>query len=208
MSRVKKGLPAFCTFCRNNGEIPEFYRSHKLKDENCRVTCPVLKLYTCPKCQKVGRHTVSYCPLNRAGHFSLSKQVQDENEASLASNRKPAPFKPDRGRVFGKPRAANQQQEPDEPAPGGVRMRNLAECYARPLALDFKLPPINREGGSLEEKWFRLLLRTANDMPANDRSQFFLDHDYNPKRFEYIRQAAYIANYMIMIELSKAARQA
>ncbi|XP_064596084.1 uncharacterized protein LOC135462767 [Liolophura sinensis] len=55
-----------CVFCKNNGETLSVYGSHLLKDSSGRVTCPVLRRYTCPICGTSGdtAHTVRYCPLN------------------------------------------------------------------------------------------------------------------------------------------------
>lgn len=56
--------PVMCPFCKKNGEMPEFYTTHKLKDCWGRVICPVLRAYTCPNCGVSGdnAHTVNYCP--------------------------------------------------------------------------------------------------------------------------------------------------
>ena len=55
-----------CVFCRNNGESESFYTSHYLKDSEGKVTCPVLRAYTCPLCGANGdaSHTIKYCPEN------------------------------------------------------------------------------------------------------------------------------------------------
>lgn len=60
-----------CVFCKNNEEQPSVYRSHVLKDNAGRVTCPVLRKYTCPKCGAVGdnAHTIRYCPQNTETGF-------------------------------------------------------------------------------------------------------------------------------------------
>ena len=61
-------VPPFqvCVFCRNNGESESFYTSHYLKDSEGKVTCPVLRAYTCPLCGANGdaAHTIKYCPEN------------------------------------------------------------------------------------------------------------------------------------------------
>lgn len=56
-----------CTFCKSNGEDEGFVRSHTLRDQNNKVTCPVLQRYTCPICGLKGEHTRSYCPALRSG---------------------------------------------------------------------------------------------------------------------------------------------
>lgn len=58
--------PQVCVFCRNNGESESFYTSHYLKDSEGKVTCPVLRAYTCPLCGANGdaAHTIKYCPEN------------------------------------------------------------------------------------------------------------------------------------------------
>ena len=65
--RKKKKPPKVehCVFCKNNGEDISLYSSHILKDETGRVSCPVLRSYTCPLCGSNGdnAHTVRYCPL-------------------------------------------------------------------------------------------------------------------------------------------------
>ena len=55
-----------CVFCRNNGEPLSVYGSHVLKDAYGRVTCPILRRYTCPICGCSGddAHTIKYCPMN------------------------------------------------------------------------------------------------------------------------------------------------
>ena len=53
-----------CVFCRNNGEAKAIYTSHRLKDVNGSIQCPVLRIYTCPTCGATGdqAHTLKYCP--------------------------------------------------------------------------------------------------------------------------------------------------
>lgn len=54
----------YCRFCKQNGESPRVYRSHKLKSNDGKVICPVLRNYTCPICEATGdyAHTLRYCP--------------------------------------------------------------------------------------------------------------------------------------------------
>nr|BAD88623.1 nanos-related protein [Dugesia japonica] len=62
-----------CVFCRNNNEPFEMYVSHKVKDLNGKVTCPVLRNYTCPLCNSTGdfAHTIKYCPISSNSSKSL-----------------------------------------------------------------------------------------------------------------------------------------
>lgn len=62
-----------CVFCKNNGESTSVYTSHVLKDSDGKVSCPVLRKYTCPVCGIYGdeAHTIKYCPRNEVGEHSV-----------------------------------------------------------------------------------------------------------------------------------------
>lgn len=64
-SKLIKASKVHCSFCKKNGEDAAFYNNHKLRDENNKICCPILKAYTCPNCHVTGNHTASYCPLKR-----------------------------------------------------------------------------------------------------------------------------------------------
>ena len=73
-----------CSFCKNlPPERAIDYRDHWLKDNQKRVTCPILRAYNCPDCNNGGgdnAHTRIYCPLNRTklphGFHHRSIQMQ------------------------------------------------------------------------------------------------------------------------------------
>ncbi|XP_029005406.1 nanos homolog 1-like [Betta splendens] len=54
----------YCSLCKQNRESPRVYRSHRLKSNDGKVICPVLRSYTCPVCKSTGdhAHTLRYCP--------------------------------------------------------------------------------------------------------------------------------------------------
>ena len=72
-SKIVKGGKNVCVFCKNNGEQNGVFSSHVLKDDEGRVSCPILRKYTCPLCGTSGdtAHTIKYCPLNN-GDFTSS----------------------------------------------------------------------------------------------------------------------------------------
>lgn len=63
-SRSSSFAAECCGFCKQNGEMSEIYRSHKLKAKDGRIICPILRSYTCPICDATGdrAHTRRYCP--------------------------------------------------------------------------------------------------------------------------------------------------
>ncbi|KAG7526978.1 hypothetical protein JOB18_047548 [Solea senegalensis] len=67
----------FCCFCKQNGETPRVYLTHRLKSVDGRVTCPILRNYTCPACEASGdrAHTLRYCPQARRTSRGPAKVV-------------------------------------------------------------------------------------------------------------------------------------
>ncbi|XP_063302448.1 nanos homolog 3 [Pelobates fuscus] len=70
---------AFCTFCKHNGESKVVYTRHRLKDENGRVECPILRCYVCPQCGATGKnaHTRRFCPLTEKGYTSVYQTARN-----------------------------------------------------------------------------------------------------------------------------------
>ncbi|XP_050678985.1 uncharacterized protein LOC126975229 [Leptidea sinapis] len=59
-----------CTLCKKNGERPQVYMDHNLKEKKDKryvVTCPILRSHVCTICSASGdnAHTLSYCPVLR-----------------------------------------------------------------------------------------------------------------------------------------------
>jgi hypothetical protein len=63
-NQLRRGnRPVYCSFCKNNNESEEIYKSHLLKNASGKITCPILKLHECPICHASGEqaHTITYC---------------------------------------------------------------------------------------------------------------------------------------------------
>ncbi|XP_014674797.1 PREDICTED: uncharacterized protein LOC106814927 [Priapulus caudatus] len=73
-----------CVFCKKNGECEDYYQNHQLKDGSGRVTCPVLRRYTCPLCGANGdkAHTIKYCPRGSGSAGSTIAAVKSGRNSS------------------------------------------------------------------------------------------------------------------------------
>ena len=93
----------YCAFCKNNGEASFIFTSHKLKDDNDRILCPILREYECPNCHASGdhAHTLKYCPLSstealgvgslRTARTSTGKKRLPRNFTAERLGRRPPP---------------------------------------------------------------------------------------------------------------------
>lgn len=202
----------YCAFCKKNGELEAFYRTHKLKDENDLITCPVLKQYECPKCGVVGQHTASYCPKNGARDRREARRLNAPTKSAsillsgpifgLEASKKLPQVHPKQpvvrkalNAVPSEHLAASTKLSPEHP----TKVLKRYDVF-KPFNT-IELPPFNRPGGCLTEKVLEQLLYFANTLPASSRCSLFMNLDYNPARFELVRQAAYIADYVIMKEI-------
>lgn len=56
-----------CRFCKNHPapESAEYAKTHVLRDEEGRITCPILREFVCTICNATGdsAHTYRYCPI-------------------------------------------------------------------------------------------------------------------------------------------------
>ncbi|KAM5145615.1 nanos homolog 2 [Mantella aurantiaca] len=70
-----------CCFCKHNGESRHIYMGHNLKDDEGRVICPVLRMYSCSLCGATGdsSHTKKYCPLNKDKHCLYTKSGRNSS---------------------------------------------------------------------------------------------------------------------------------
>jgi len=80
----------YCGFCKNNGECEDVYMSHKLKDQEGNVSCPVLRDYKCPICGVSGdkAHTLKYCPKNAAHNKLQGGRVVFETPRNSTGRKK------------------------------------------------------------------------------------------------------------------------
>ncbi|KAF7495169.1 Nanos -like protein 1 [Sarcoptes scabiei] len=62
------GKKMYCAFCKNLPKERSNYQTHWLKDNEKRVTCPILRAFNCPLCNNNGgdnAHTIRFCPVKR-----------------------------------------------------------------------------------------------------------------------------------------------
>lgn len=89
-NKNKKLSPQECVFCRNNGEVKDFYKKHILKDRDGKIVCPVLRAYTCPICGASGdvAHTIKYCPQSNSNNDLPSTVMALRTPRTAAGKRK------------------------------------------------------------------------------------------------------------------------
>lgn len=61
--------PVQCNYCRKMQQPASLYQTHRTRDGNGLVVCPVLRLVQCALCGASGdfAHTSTYCPYNPSG---------------------------------------------------------------------------------------------------------------------------------------------
>jgi len=79
-----------CKFCKNNGESPDSYRSHVLRNPGTgQLICPVLREHKCEVCGATGddAHTKSYCPQAKREQKkslpTLLKETKRQSDGSI-----------------------------------------------------------------------------------------------------------------------------
>lgn len=84
-----------CKFCKNNGEPPESYRSHVLRDNFGRLICNVLRSHKCEECGADGdnAHTKNYCPLVKEKKLKMAlpvalKRTKHQSDGKIRQHRK------------------------------------------------------------------------------------------------------------------------
>merc|ERR1719334_1397119 len=82
----------YCKFCFSNGEAPNQYRSHRLKNEWGNVICPILRSHVCVLCAGTGdsAHTLRYCPLNQDGKYNRGASLTELKRKKNAAGNLPA----------------------------------------------------------------------------------------------------------------------
>uniref|UniRef100_H3AZM7 Nanos C2HC-type zinc finger 3 n=1 Tax=Latimeria chalumnae TaxID=7897 RepID=H3AZM7_LATCH len=74
---LQPASPTQCNFCKHNGESWQIYTSHNLKNEDGKVSCPILRQHTCPQCHATGdfAHTKRFCPMTEKGYASVHQDA-------------------------------------------------------------------------------------------------------------------------------------
>lgn len=84
----------YCRFCKNNGEEEWVYTNHVLKDDEGRITCPILFHYRCPLCLQTGEraHTISHCPFNQGPQAAAAALAAQRRLVALQAAQQAALF--------------------------------------------------------------------------------------------------------------------
>lgn len=189
---------AQCMLCKKNGEAEDYYTSHKLRDENDQIQCPVLLSYTCPRCNVTGDHTLSYCPLKI---HQQAKKVA------------PLPLKPSRfPRALNNPTSESPKRSPTKQVKSSqlegelISLNDYTSLLEKPRQrrskLDhaaWRLPHHGLQGGNLMLD--QLLIATCTTEP-DQRASFVSCMGYSFLRFALINQIASAAEEIIRRELA------
>lgn len=190
-------MTKYCPLCKKNGEIESFWRGHGLRDENNEIVCPVLKVYTCPICGKTGHHTASYCPLSGKKKKGFSPERQTTSGRSAIQRRFGTESLKSTRYIHNQ-----QQSEICDENNNQVNMNKGLDYKEQVMKLNFNsLPPYFVGDQKQDLMLFKAALISAQIVqPSEKRFNYLIERGYNPERIEYVRQAAYIANYT-MIQL-------
>lgn len=175
--------------------------SHKLKDENNNIECPVLKQFTCPKCGEVGKHTVSYCPMGKKGlreskerSFNEQQATQNRraaNKSHQANNRPPRP----RRAIGLRGRAQNWNGQQQEPVEQQVKIKEQLDDGQK---LVRAIQPIaSMELGIEQDMKLMSLLDTELQLNTLRNAHIIFLMSCNPARFELVKAAALLAHEII-----------
>lgn len=214
----------FCAFCKQNGEVEEFYKAHKLKDKEGNILCPVLANYTCPSCGVTGKHTLNYCPKGKPATMltrvrekknrpkivqinhsvrnnNINHQHKDINHQN--QNRRPKPH-------FNKQHQATNVLTVRSPTnscldsslnSSSMSTRTSDSSNASSTTAPAKaccnqhgFPSIPAHLNRLQKDQY---LFEAKKLRPQERVDFILSKGYNPMRLEVLKQAAYIVELML-----------
>lgn len=179
---VKKEEPGFCGFCKRNGEVAEFYQSHKLRDSDQRIVCPILSKFKCPYCAETGVHTAGYCPQNpkvqqnqhQANNSTAARRRRRSDQSNSSNNTSPETS-------FSSSNSTSHNSNKHLQSTIS-QSQSIMDTFTKP-----KWPPSGALPGARLSK--KRLMQVKLMFPEN-RIQFILEEGFNPRRLELIEETA------------------